>query len=95
MAEKVYRGTTREERGISLYREQGEEIADIGDGFFIVPSAEPGDCYLVNLEHENCECPDHQRRGRPCKHIFAAIVYRAKGRGGEWSPSPAPCRRVA
>lgn len=87
------KGETRITRGIALYLEHAEEIADIGDGFFIVPSSEPGRSYVVDLEREICDCPD---RAKQCKHITAATIYRAKDGGTEWSPSPAgSCRRAA
>ncbi len=83
---------TRITRGITLYREHHEEIADIGDGFFLVPSSEPGRSYVVDLEREICDCADRAKR---CKHITATTIYRAKGGGREWSPSPAQvCRRL-
>jgi hypothetical protein len=119
MANTVYRkdsvkgkGETRITRGIKLYRNHEEEIADIGDEFFVVPSSEPGRSYVVDLEREVCDCRDYEiRRAEdrkrelrmlmpvytaPCKHITAATIYRAKGGGSEWSPSPVrECRRAA
>lgn len=88
-------GETRITRGIALYLEHADEIADIGDGFFIVPSSEPGRSYVVDLENEVCECEDYQRRGLPCKHCYSATIYRAKGGGLERFPSPRDCRRAA
>ncbi len=83
-------------RGITLYREHSEEIADIGDGFFLVPSSEPGRSYLVDLENEVCDCRDFEHRNMTCKHLYSATIYRAKGGGPEWSPSPVRvCRRAA
>jgi hypothetical protein len=75
------KGTKREgsriARGITLYRDHAEEIADIGDDFFLVPSSEPGRSYVVDLEREVCDCPDRTKR---CKHVTAATLYRAKQR---------------
>jgi predicted nucleic acid-binding Zn finger protein len=31
-------------------------------------------------ELETCSCPDYQRHKQPCKHVYAATVYRSKSR---------------
>ena len=77
---------TREQRGIALALERGEEIEHLGRGRFSVPGCSGGP-YEVRLaildDVESCTCPDftEPRRGRepgePCKHIFAATMVRA------------------
>ncbi len=76
--------TTRELRGLALYRSRGAEIEHIGHGVYRVPAC-GGGVYEVNLkvfadEPESCNCPDYQRHKQPCKHIYAASLYRAKSR---------------
>ncbi len=50
-------------------------------GGLSVPScSEPGRSYRVSLAGEGrCDCPDWRRRKEPCKHIYAALVWAAKG----------------
>ncbi|QCC57330.1 hypothetical protein [Natrinema thermotolerans] len=48
-------------------------LEDIGrvrglDGQYLVVS-ESGSEYLVDARLETCECPDHEFRGRECKHL--------------------------
>lgn len=38
------------------------------DDLFVVVS-ESGSEYLVDIRERSCECPDHEYRGRKCKHI--------------------------
>jgi hypothetical protein len=75
---------TRELRGLALYRERGDEIKHIGHGVYRVDGCSGG-TYRVDLavftdEPETCSCPDYQRHKRPCKHVYAATVARAKAR---------------
>ena len=40
-----------------------------------VPSQSGNGSYLVNLEHgAYCTCPDFEKRGEPCKHVYAVQV---------------------
>ncbi len=76
--------TTRELRGLALYRERADEIEHIGHGVYMVPGCSGG-TYTVDLavftdEPETCSCPDYQRHKQPCKHVYAATVARAKAR---------------
>ncbi len=76
--------TTRELRGLKLYRERGHEIEHTGHGRYEVPGCSGG-TYEVDLkvftdEPETCSCPDHQRHKQPCKHVYAVSLYRAKSR---------------
>lgn len=76
--------TTRELRGLALFREHGAEIIHEGHGVYTVPGCSGG-TYRVDLAvfggAETCSCPDHTRHPeRSCKHIICATVYRAKAR---------------
>jgi len=54
-------------------------IKDCLGGIFEVPSiTEGGKYYTVNLNRLTCECPDWRKRKRPCKHIWAARMFRHK-----------------
>jgi hypothetical protein len=77
--------TTREQRGLALYRSRGAGIIHEGRGVYSVPGRSGGS-YTVNLsvftdEPETCSCPDHARHPElTCKHLAAASIYRAKSR---------------
>ena len=101
MTEKVYRkatghegGETRAMRGLRLFRDRGSEIVTYLDGTYGVPSeTEEGVLYVVSLEEESCDCPSFRHTGETCKHVFAALLYRAKRRkGGAAAPKP-PARK--
>ncbi len=85
---------TRELRGLALYREHGAEIKHIGHGRYEVPGCSGG-TYTVDLGvfvggTESCNCPDYQRHKQPCKHVYAATIYRSKAR----AKARAKARRV-
>ena len=74
--------TTREQRGLDLYREYGHRIT-YADGTWFVPSQHDATgVYEVVLGRrgESCECIDYGYHGSswPCKHVYAAIICRAK-----------------
>jgi hypothetical protein len=76
--------STRELRGLALYRDHGDEIEHIGRGRYSVPGCSGGS-YTVDLAvfggEESCNCPDHRRHPEhSCKHLVAATIYRAKAR---------------
>lgn len=72
------RPETREGRGLALYQARGSEFVRISSDTFLVPScSERGREYLVDLAGESCECEDHKRRGGPCKHAYAAMLYQS------------------
>jgi len=77
--------TTREQRGLELYRERAGEIR-FEHGVWLVPSQNDAtSVYEVRIgrKGESCECRDFERRGLPCKHVHAATIARAKtGRCG-------------
>ena len=59
----------------------GREIEHQGKGVYSVPSCSGEGSYEVDLAvfggEESCNCPD---RARPCKHLVAATIFRAKAR---------------
>ena len=77
--------STRELRGIALYRERGEEIERQRRGRFTVPGCSGGS-YIVDLAifggEQSCTCPDTppSEAGEVCKHVHAATIARAKMR---------------
>ncbi len=78
--------TTRELRGLELYREKANEITHEGRGVYTVPgcSATQGrGTYTVNLAvfggKESCDCLDHRHHPEcSCKHLVAVTIHRAK-----------------
>ncbi len=46
----------------------------MADGSWQVPSCSSPCFYLVDLQAETCTCPDFRSRGKPCKHVFAAVI---------------------
>ncbi len=71
-------------RGLALWGDPlGRQIEHIGHGVYSVPSCSgQGVTYEVDLkvfadEPESCNCPDTER---PCKHLVAATIFRAKAR---------------
>lgn len=67
-------------RGMALWAsELGGEIRPLGGGRYAVPSCSGDGHYTVDLaaEEEGCDCPD---RLRPCKHLVAGTIYRARCR---------------
>ncbi len=79
------RPTTREERGLDLWREHADAIRfDAAERVWLVPSASDGgtSVYEVTLgrKGESCECRDFGFYGdrQPCKHIICATIARAK-----------------
>jgi SWIM zinc finger len=75
--------TPREERGLVIAAvcklTKGE------NGYWLVPSQASADKkYVVDPEHETCNCPDHQETGFCCKHVFAVkfVMKREVGSDG-------------
>ncbi len=70
-------------RGLALWGDPlGRQIEHQGKGVYSVPSCSGEGSYEVDLkvftdEPESCSCPD---RERPCKHLVAATIFRAKAR---------------
>jgi hypothetical protein len=81
---------TRQERGLQLFRERGDEIRHLSGSRWAVPSCSGACVYIVDLRHDTCSCEDAIWNGGGCKHIVAATIARAKsgwcvGCGG-WFP---------
>jgi hypothetical protein len=76
------RQSTRELRGIALFEERGSEITYEDGGWYVPSQHDVTSVYEVTLRHrgECCECDDFDFHGHegPCKHIFAALLCRAK-----------------
>ncbi len=72
--------TTREQRGLALYREHGHLIEKVAPDFYLVPSQDGRRFYHVDYREESCDCPDHAYRGVTCVHIFAVGISLAKRR---------------
>ena len=69
----------REERGIAIFDERGDEIEHVKGWTWLVPSSCSGDVlYGVDLKTEGCGCPDFEEHGLPCKHVYAARIARSK-----------------
>ena len=67
----------REQRGLRLA--ETARISRKKSGVWAVPSQSEGGRYSVNLDGDapSCTCPDHEFRGKKCKHIFA-VEYTLK-----------------
>jgi hypothetical protein len=77
----VHQPTTREARGLALYRERGDGIERGAPDFYLVPSQDGERFYHVDYASETCDCPDFRRHGEACKHVYAVGVKLAKRRG--------------
>jgi hypothetical protein len=71
--EELNGSKSRYEKGMELYK-QGK-VSITGDGLFKVSGY-----YEVNTGTMKCECPDYKNNRRPCKHIFACLLF-VKNRG--------------
>lgn len=73
--------TTRETRGLELYRTRAGEIEEIAPDIYLVPSQDGERTYRVQYgESEYCSCPDHSYRAVNCVHILAVGIAHAKRR---------------
>ena len=72
--------STREQRGLELYRTRGHEIHQTAEDLYLVPSCTGQGFYSVDYREETCDCPDFEHRGENCKHILAVGVHVAKRR---------------
>ncbi len=71
--------STREARGIKLFKERGDEIERVYPHVYRVPSCSGETFYTVHLAPRvRCECPDFERRGEPCEHVFACEIAASK-----------------
>lgn len=65
-------------RGLALFREHGDEIAETSPGVYRVPGSDDAE-YTVRLDAAYCSCPDRALR---CKHLFAVTICAAKKNAG-------------
>ncbi len=80
VAQHAHEPTTREGRGLALFRTRGAEIRHVRGPVWSVPSCDrskPG-VYLVDLADGICTCGDIPPAGEVCKHQSAATIARAK-----------------
>jgi hypothetical protein len=70
--------STREQRGLELYRERGDQIKHVRGSLWSVPSCTRAGVYLVDLAGGVCTCPDMPPAGEVCKHTTAATIAHAK-----------------
>ncbi len=76
------RPSTRELRGIALYRDHADEIR-FERGVWLVPSLSTATTVYevrIGTRGASCECRDHCYRGVPCMHVHAATIAKAKTR---------------
>jgi hypothetical protein len=69
--------TTREQRGLQIWRERGAEIRHLSGSRWAVPSCSGTCVYIVDLHQDTCSCSDAIWNGGGCKHLIAASVARA------------------
>jgi hypothetical protein len=70
--------STREARGLELYRERSGEIKHLTGSVWSVPSCTRPGVYLVDLVGGICTCADMPPAGEVCKHETAATIAHAK-----------------
>lgn len=70
--------TTRQDRGLALFRDRGEEIEHLNRQRWAVPSCSGEHRYVVDLRHQTCTCDDSIWQDGGCKHLVAATIQRSK-----------------
>ncbi|MEM2143864.1 MAG: DDE-type integrase/transposase/recombinase [Candidatus Jordarchaeaceae archaeon] len=67
----------RELRGLAIVA-KGDMIRQVAEDEFLVRSSSLEKQYKVVWDGQKwvCECSDHQRRQKPCKHIYAILFFR-------------------
>lgn len=79
---------TRKARAQEIIKRFKGKIIRRKDGIWLVPSEKsPRKRYEVDPDPTNpsCNCPDHQETGEKCKHIFAVLEVRGRGKTGATS----------
>jgi len=73
---------TREERALAFYCERGDEVTQMADAIYRVPSfSRDGVEYVVDYNAETCTCPSGTYRpDMPCQHVLLVGVINAKRR---------------
>lgn len=69
---------TREQRGVQLFRDRGDEIEHLHGQRWCVPSCSGEHRYIADLRHQTCSCEDAIWQDGGCKHIVAATIKRSK-----------------
>lgn len=69
--------TTRQSRGLALFRDRGDEIKHVRGRVWSVPSCSGEGRYLADVAGA-CTCADRPPAEEVCKHIIAALLARAK-----------------
>jgi hypothetical protein len=69
---------SREQRGLEI---AARFHVSQQNGKWVVPSQSGNGKYTVNLNEQNCSCPDHETRGVKCKHMFAVEFTIERERG--------------
>jgi hypothetical protein len=81
LAHLVRNPETRLGRAVLLYETHGDEIQDMGNGMYAVPSSDGETFYFVDYEDEDCSCPDHEYHPEEtCKHVLLIGIHLAKRR---------------
>jgi transposase len=80
---------TRQARGLEIIA-TSEVIRD--GNIWIVPSQHTAKRYTVNLFIQTCTCPDFDKNGLKCKHIYAA-EYESHRQNGVEIPEPVKVER--
>jgi hypothetical protein len=70
--------TTREERGIVLFRERSDEIKHVRGWSWLVPACSGDGLHAVDIETESCDCLDARRQELSCEHVYAARIASSK-----------------
>jgi hypothetical protein len=69
---------SREECGIAIFDERGDEIEHVKGWTWLVPACSSDALYGVDLKRESCECLDFEGGDLPCEHVYAARIARSK-----------------
>lgn len=72
----------RARRALDLYRDHADEIEQVAPWTYAVPSCSGDGVHQVCIrqDREACTCRDFEYNGAetPCKHVYAAMVWRSK-----------------
>ena len=75
---------TRQERGIDIYRAGQVNPNGAPGQWYVASQSQPGYKHLTATPWAacgpRCDCQDYQKRGGPCKHIWAASIAEAARR---------------
>jgi len=63
----------RKQRGHRMFKKGFVTQLQNQDFLWVQSEKIPEQGYVVDIVNCRCECPDYQRRGKPCKHYYAAL----------------------